>query len=65
MSAQEIEAAITQLSHEEFRKLSDWILEYRNQQWDKQIEDDLQAGRLDDLLDEADAGYEKGLVKPI
>lgn len=65
MSVQEIETAITQLSHEEFWKLSDWLIEYRNQQWDDQIEEDFNSGRLDALLDEADAEYEQGLTKPL
>jgi len=58
MSVQEIEIAITQLSIEEFSNLSNWIVEYKNQQWDKQIEEDFNAGRLDALLDEVDAEYE-------
>ncbi len=65
MSVQEIEIAITQLSTEEFNNLSNWIVEYKNQQWDKQIEDDFNAGRLDALLDEVDAEYEQGLTKPL
>ena len=63
MSVQEIETAITQLSHEEFWKLSDWLLEYRNRQWDKQIEEDFNSGRLDALLDEVDAEYEQGRTR--
>ncbi|MCY7356709.1 MAG: hypothetical protein LH609_04430 [Rudanella sp.] len=65
MSVQEIEIAITQLSIEEFSNLSNWIVEYKNQQWDKQIEEDFNAGRLDALLDEVDAEYEQGLTKPL
>lgn len=65
MSVQEIEIAITQLSDEEFWKLSDWMTEYKNRQWDNQIEDDYNTGRLDALLDEVDAEYEKGLTKPL
>ena len=33
--------------------------------WDKQIEDDLDAGRLDALLAEIDAEYEAGLARPL
>lgn len=65
MSVREIEIAITQLNTEEFRSLSNWIVDYKNQQWDKQIEDDFNAGRLDALLDEVDAEYEQGLTKPL
>lgn len=65
MSVQEIEVAITQLNSDEFQKISDWILEYRNRKWDDQIENDFNLGRLDALLDEADAEFEQGLTKPI
>ena len=65
MSLQEIEVAITRLSSDEFGKLSDWMTEYRNREWDEQIEKDFNEGRLDALLDEADAEYEQGLTKPI
>ena len=65
MSVQEIETAITQLDNKDFWKLSDWLIEYRNQLWDKQIEDDLNAGCLDALLDEADEEYERGMTKSL
>ena len=52
MSLQEIEIAIEKLDSNEVFQLSDWLIEYRNQLWDKQIEADLEAGRLDKLLEE-------------
>ena len=33
--------------------------------WDEQIEDDLDAGRLDALLAEVDREYEAGLARPL
>lgn len=65
MSVQEIETAITQLKSEEFWKLSDWIIEYRNQQWDKQIEEDAKAGRLDALINRAKEQNRQGLTRPL
>ncbi len=65
MSVQEIEVAITKLSSAEIQELSDWITEYRNQQWDRQLEEDVESGRLDALLDEADNEYQKGLTTPL
>jgi len=35
------------------------------QAWDKQIEDDLEAGRLDALLAEVDKEYEAELAQPL
>ena len=65
MSIQEIEAAITKLSAEDLAILASWFAEYRAQTWDKQIERDLDAGRLDALLAEVDAEYEAGQAKPL
>lgn len=65
MSVQEIETAITQLNSEEFWKLSDWIIEYRNQQWDKQIGEDAKAGRLDALINRAKEQNRQGLTRPL
>lgn len=57
MQLQEIETAIRQLSEEDVLALSKWLAEYQAQMWDKQVEADLEAGRLDDLLAEIDAEY--------
>lgn len=65
MSLQEIEVAIENLDSKEVFQLSDWLIEYRNQLWDKQIEADLEAGRLDKLLEEVRAEIRQGLAKPL
>lgn len=57
MTVKEIETAIMQLSLDELLELSNWLAEYQAQVWDEQIEADLEAGRLDLLLAEVDAGY--------
>lgn len=65
MSVQEIEKAIIELPNEEVSKLMSWLTEHHAQLWDKQIEDDLDAGRLDALLAEVDKEYEAGLARPL
>lgn len=65
MSVQEIEHAITELSLEELAELSAWLADYQAKVWDRQIERDLDAGRLDALLGEVDAEYEAGEAKPL
>jgi len=60
MSVEEIETAIARLSAQDFAQLVRWIDDYRARLWDKQIEDDLEAGRLDVLLTEVDKEYEAG-----
>lgn len=42
-----------------------WLEEYHAQAWDNQIEDDLETGRLDQLLSEVDREYDAGLGKPL
>ena len=63
MSIKELETAIMNLSVKELSELTAWLIEYRQQVWDRQIEDDLEDGRLDGLLDEVDTEYEAGLAK--
>jgi hypothetical protein len=63
MSVKELETAIMNLSVKELSELTAWLIEYRQQVWDRQIEDDLEDGRLDALLDEVDSEYEAGLAK--
>ncbi len=65
MSVQEIEAAIAQLPAQEVDALMAWLEEYQAQMWDKQIEQDLETGRLDDLLSEVDKEYDAGLAEPL
>jgi hypothetical protein len=65
MSVKEVEIAIAQLSPKELAELMAWLEEYHAQMWDKQIEEDLEAGRLDALLAEVDKEYEAGLGQPL
>ncbi len=65
MGIAEIESAIAQLPAKEFAELIAWIQEYRERVWDKQIEDDLAAGRLDALISEANDEYRQGLARPL
>jgi hypothetical protein len=52
-SIQEIEHAIRQLSPEDLASFRAWFAEFDASVWDRQIEDDVAAGRLDALADEA------------
>ena len=65
MIVQEIETAITELPVERAIELSAWLEEYLAQAWDRQIEEDMTAGRLDAILAEVDAEYEAGLTLPL
>lgn len=65
MSVAEIERAIEELPASEVAKLMEWFESYYHQLWDKQIEADLESGRLDSLLSEVDEEIEAGLAKPL
>ncbi len=57
MGFKEIQTAITQLSAKDLAMLMNWLEDYQEQLWDKQIEDDLESGRLDALLTEVEKEY--------
>ena len=60
----EIESAIAKLKPEEVHAVADWLQEYRDELWDKQIETDAKAGKLDGLVAKAKAGYRAGQATP-
>jgi hypothetical protein len=49
----EIKQAVEQLPPAELAKFREWFAEHDAAQWDRAIEDDVRAGRLDALADEA------------
>ena len=53
MSTTEIERAIEQLPPEELVRLRAWFAEFDAERWDRELEEDVAAGRLDDLAKEA------------
>jgi hypothetical protein len=52
-SIQEIQSAVSKLSPEELAKFRDWFSEFDAEEWDHQFEQDVAAGRLDKLAEEA------------
>ena len=63
--AEDIERQIAELSHEEFAKLRDWFLEQDAAAWDRQIEADVRAGKLDALADAALKDHKNGKSTPL
>jgi len=56
----EIERAIEQLPPDELASFRKWYLEFDADLWDRQIEEDIDAGRLDELAAEALAEVRAG-----
>lgn len=59
-SVNEIEEAILKLSETDFGAFREWFAEIDAAAWDRQIEQDVAAGRLDALADEALKDYRSG-----
>jgi hypothetical protein len=65
MSIEEIESAIAQLPPSEVAKLAQWFEEFQARVWDRQIEEDVEAGRLDALIEQAGEDFEQGRCEPL
>ena len=61
----EIEKALRTLPVKDAWKVADWLQEYLDVKWDKQIDEDITSGRLDKLADKALQDYHAGRVKPL
>jgi hypothetical protein len=56
----DIESAIKQLSRDELAAFRTWFAEFDGQAWDRQFEEDVAAGKLDALADEALLDFDEG-----
>ena len=65
MHITEIKAAVTQLSPPELAEFVEWLDEFQESLWDKQIEEDLKAGKLDGLTQHAEQAFIEGKCKQI
>lgn len=60
-----LEREIQSLSQEELSAFDRWFAEFKAEQWDKQIEADAKAGKLDKLANEAIAQFRQGNFKKL
>jgi hypothetical protein len=65
MDIKEIESAIAQLPPSDLAELAAWFEEFQAQIWDNQLEQDVKAGRLDALLEQAEHDFDQGQCKPL
>jgi hypothetical protein len=65
MSVDELESAVSRLSPDELARFSDWFENFIADQWDRQIESDIAAGRLDAAGKKADEDFEAGRCTPL
>ena len=62
---EQIEAAILTLPSEEFQRLRQWLSDVDYQRWDKQLEKDIEDGKLDALAEEVIAEFKAGHCRKI
>ncbi len=65
MNIAELESAVAQLPREELAEFSKWFEEFMADQWDRQIEADILAGRLDAAGQRADEDFIAGRATPL
>ena len=65
MSIEELESVVSGLPADELSRFSQWFEEFMADQWDRQIEQDMKAGRLDAALKRADEHYKAGRCTPL
>lgn len=65
MSIEELESVVSGLPAPELARFSEWFEEFMADQWDRQIEQDVLAGRLDAAIRRADDHYDAGRCTPL
>jgi hypothetical protein len=58
MSVDELQLVVSSLTADKFALFSQWFDEFRTQQWDRQMEADILAGKLDPAGQRADDDFE-------
>ena len=62
---EKIEQDIRKLNRDELLAFRRWFREYDSDEWDRQIERDVRAGKLDKLAEEALAAHHAGKSKEL
>jgi hypothetical protein len=62
---EQIEKSVAELSPEELKAFTAWFEELQAERWDRQIEADAKAGKLDKLAEKALADHRAGRTRPL
>ena len=65
MRLDELETAVTRLAPEELHAFARWFEEYLADAWDRRIEADIEAGRVDEAGQRADADFKAARCRPL
>ncbi len=59
-TTEEIQSAVSNLSPEELSRFRAWFAQFDAEAWDRQFEEDVKAGRLEGLADQAIQDFRAG-----
>ena len=62
---EKIERSVAELSDAELKAFAEWFAELQWERWDRQLEEDVEAGKLDRLAEGALADFEAGRTRPL
>ncbi|RUX70830.1 hypothetical protein EN925_15200 [Mesorhizobium sp. M7A.F.Ca.US.006.04.2.1] len=62
---EQIEKSVAELSPEELKAFAAWFEALQADMWDRQMEADAKAGRLDRLAEQAPADHRAGRTRPL
>jgi hypothetical protein len=65
MSVEELELVVSRLSSDELARFSGWFEEFLADQWDRKIEHDVLAGRLDSSVTRSNDHFDAGRCTPL
>jgi hypothetical protein len=65
VSLNELETAVASLPRDDLVAFARWFEEFLADEWDRRIEADIRAGRLDAAGSQADADFEAGRCQPL
>jgi hypothetical protein len=65
INSQELKSTVAKLTPQELLQFAEWFEEFMADQWDKKIEADVLAGRLDTAGKNADHEFITGNAKPL
>ena len=65
MSVQEIQNVISSLPQADLAVLTNWFEEFQMSSWDRQIEEDSKAGRLDHIKQQVEMQVKAGQFSPL
>lgn len=65
MTVEQLQIEIEALRESDFLRLRQWIIDRDWERWDRQLESDVSAGKLDFLLDEAVSAKAQSLLREL